>query len=219
MRTRSGEVQLLVDAGADRRFRCNQFVLVYRTLITLSSRPRFQPRGSSTRCGTAAGDRTATRAPSRSWRRRGTPASGQRVKRRIIPRDLCALERLPRRVTTAPPRRCAGSLRTTSRGPSPPPSVLVSPTAPTTAFAFRGQDRRPLGVVTPQRRRDHPRQPRGPAGDVAPSDLADEDGLPTGIQVLAPRWLDDRLYSGRRRPRAWLSRPDGADRCCTERLS
>ena len=35
----------------------------------------------------------------------------------------------------------------------------------------------------------------GLPGMSLPSGLADEDGLPTGIQVLAPAMADDRLYS------------------------
>ena len=35
----------------------------------------------------------------------------------------------------------------------------------------------------------------GVPGMSLPSGLADEDGLPTGIQILAPATKDDRLYA------------------------
>jgi aspartyl-tRNA(Asn)/glutamyl-tRNA(Gln) amidotransferase subunit A len=35
----------------------------------------------------------------------------------------------------------------------------------------------------------------GVPGMSVPSGLADEDGLPTGLQVLAPAMADDRLYT------------------------
>ena len=72
--------------------------------------------------------------------------------------------------------------------------VLVSPTAPTTAFKLGEQARRPAGDV-PQRPRHHPGQPRRRAAACrCPSGLADEDGLPVGFQILAPALADDRLY-------------------------
>ena len=72
--------------------------------------------------------------------------------------------------------------------------VLVSPTAPTTAFAFGDKIDDPLAMYLNDVA-TIPANLAGLPGMSLPSGLADEDGLPTGIQVLAPAMADDRLYS------------------------
>jgi aspartyl-tRNA(Asn)/glutamyl-tRNA(Gln) amidotransferase subunit A len=72
--------------------------------------------------------------------------------------------------------------------------VLVSPTAPTTAFRFGDKVHDPMAmdlndIAT------IPANLAGVPGMSVPSGLADEDGLPAGIQVLAPAMADDRLYT------------------------
>ena len=71
--------------------------------------------------------------------------------------------------------------------------VLVSPTAPTTAFKLGEKLDDPIAMYL----NDLATIPANLAGVPAisvPSGLADEDGLPTGFQVLAPALADDRLY-------------------------
>ncbi len=71
--------------------------------------------------------------------------------------------------------------------------VLVSPTAPTTAFPLGEKLDDPLAMYL----NDVATIPANLAGLPAmsvPSGLADEDGLPAGFQVLAPALADDRLY-------------------------
>ena len=72
--------------------------------------------------------------------------------------------------------------------------VLISPTAPTTAFRIGEKLDDPLAMYL----NDIATIPANLAGIPAmslPAGLADEDGLPVGIQVLAPATRDDRLYS------------------------
>ena len=71
--------------------------------------------------------------------------------------------------------------------------VLVSPTAPTTAFRFGDKLEDPMAMY----RGDIatiPANLAGVPGMSLPSGLA-EDGLPAGFQVLAPAMADDRLYT------------------------
>ena len=71
--------------------------------------------------------------------------------------------------------------------------VLVSPTAPTTAFRFGEKSDDPLAMY----RGDIatiPANLAGVPGMSLPSGLA-EDGLPAGFQILAPAMADDRLYT------------------------
>ncbi|MCL1799736.1 MAG: amidase family protein, partial [Promicromonosporaceae bacterium] len=70
--------------------------------------------------------------------------------------------------------------------------VLVSPTAPTTAFRFGEKLDDPLAMY----KGDVATIPANLAGDPAmslPSGLSD-DGLPVGFQIIAPQRADDRLY-------------------------
>jgi aspartyl-tRNA(Asn)/glutamyl-tRNA(Gln) amidotransferase subunit A len=71
--------------------------------------------------------------------------------------------------------------------------VLVSPTAPTTAFRLGEKLDDPLAMYLNDIA-TIPANLAGVPGLSIPSGLADEDGLPTGIQLLAPALADDRLY-------------------------
>jgi aspartyl-tRNA(Asn)/glutamyl-tRNA(Gln) amidotransferase subunit A len=71
--------------------------------------------------------------------------------------------------------------------------VLVSPTAPTTAFRLGEKLDDPLAMYLNDLA-TIPANLAGVPGISVPSGLADEDGLPTGFQVLAPALADDRVY-------------------------
>ena len=71
--------------------------------------------------------------------------------------------------------------------------VLVSPTAPTTAFPIGAKIDDPLAMYLNDVA-TIPANLAGVPGMSLPSGLAEEDGLPAGIQLLAPAQADDRLY-------------------------
>ncbi len=71
--------------------------------------------------------------------------------------------------------------------------VLVSPTAPTTAFKLGEKLDDPIAMYLNDLA-TIPANLAGVPGISVPSGLADEDGLPAGVQVLAPALADDRLY-------------------------
>jgi aspartyl-tRNA(Asn)/glutamyl-tRNA(Gln) amidotransferase subunit A len=71
--------------------------------------------------------------------------------------------------------------------------VLISPPTPTTAFAIGERADDPMAMYLA----DLCTIPSDLAGNAAisvPCGLADEDGLPVGLQVMAPAMADDRLY-------------------------
>jgi aspartyl-tRNA(Asn)/glutamyl-tRNA(Gln) amidotransferase subunit A len=71
--------------------------------------------------------------------------------------------------------------------------VLVSPTAPTTAFEIGEKVDDPIAMYL----NDIATIPVNLAGNCAmslPIGLAPEDGLPVGLQIMAPVLADDRLY-------------------------
>jgi aspartyl-tRNA(Asn)/glutamyl-tRNA(Gln) amidotransferase subunit A len=71
--------------------------------------------------------------------------------------------------------------------------VLVSPVTPTTAFRLGERADDPMAMYLA----DLCTIPADLAGNAAisvPCGLADEDGLPAGLQVMAPPLADDRLY-------------------------
>ncbi len=71
--------------------------------------------------------------------------------------------------------------------------VLVSPTTPTTAFRIGERVNDPVAMY----KADLCTIPSSMAGNAAasfPIGLAPEDGLPVGLQVMAPPMADDRLY-------------------------
>jgi len=71
--------------------------------------------------------------------------------------------------------------------------VLVSPTAPTTAFRLGEKLDDPLAMYLNDIA-TIPANLAGVPGMSLPSGLAEEDGLPAGIQLLAPARAEDRLY-------------------------
>ncbi len=71
--------------------------------------------------------------------------------------------------------------------------VLVSPTAPTTAFEIGAKVDDPLAMYLNDLA-TIPANLSGVPGISIPSGLAEEDGLPTGVQILAPALADDRVY-------------------------
>jgi aspartyl-tRNA(Asn)/glutamyl-tRNA(Gln) amidotransferase subunit A len=71
--------------------------------------------------------------------------------------------------------------------------VLVSPTAPTTAFTIGEKVDDPLAMYLNDLA-TIPANLSGVPGISVPSGLADEDGLPAGVQILAPALADDRVY-------------------------
>ncbi len=71
--------------------------------------------------------------------------------------------------------------------------VLISPTAPTTAFRIGDKVDDPIAMYL----NDIATIPVNLAGNAAmslPIGLAPEDGLPVGLQIMAPPMADDRLY-------------------------
>ncbi|MPY81223.1 MAG: Asp-tRNA(Asn)/Glu-tRNA(Gln) amidotransferase subunit GatA, partial [Actinophytocola sp.] len=71
--------------------------------------------------------------------------------------------------------------------------VLVSPTTPTTAFRIGERVDDPMAMYLA----DLCTIPANLAGNAAmsvPSGLADDDGLPVGLQIMAPALADDRMY-------------------------
>ncbi len=71
--------------------------------------------------------------------------------------------------------------------------VLLSPTAPTTAFKLGEKLADPLAMYLNDIA-TIPANLAGLPGISVPVGLAEEDGLPVGLQILAPALADDRLY-------------------------
>ena len=71
--------------------------------------------------------------------------------------------------------------------------VLISPTAPTTAFEIGAKVDDPVAMYLNDLA-TIPANLSGVPGISVPSGLADEDGLPAGVQILAPTMADDRVY-------------------------
>ena len=71
--------------------------------------------------------------------------------------------------------------------------VLVSPTAPTTAFRFGDKLEDPMAMYLNDVA-TIPANLAGTPGMSLPVGLAPEDGLPVGLQIMAPATADDRLY-------------------------
>ncbi|KQX69623.1 Asp-tRNA(Asn)/Glu-tRNA(Gln) amidotransferase subunit GatA [Angustibacter sp. Root456] len=72
--------------------------------------------------------------------------------------------------------------------------VLISPTAPTTAFRLGEKLDDPLAMYLNDIA-TIPANLAGVPGMSLPAGLADEDGLPVGVQLLAPATHDHRLYA------------------------
>ena len=71
--------------------------------------------------------------------------------------------------------------------------VLVSPTAPTTAFKIGGKANDPIAMYLNDIA-TIPTNLAGIGGMSVPSGLAEEDDLPAGFQIMAPAMKDDRMY-------------------------
>jgi aspartyl-tRNA(Asn)/glutamyl-tRNA(Gln) amidotransferase subunit A len=71
--------------------------------------------------------------------------------------------------------------------------VLVSPTAPTTAFKIGEKSNDPIAMYLGDVA-TIPVNLAGICGMSLPAGLADEDNLPVGFQIMAPAMCDDRLY-------------------------
>jgi aspartyl-tRNA(Asn)/glutamyl-tRNA(Gln) amidotransferase subunit A len=71
--------------------------------------------------------------------------------------------------------------------------VLVSPTAPTTAFQIGEKANDPIAMYLNDIA-TIPTNLAGIGGMSIPSGLAEEDGLPAGFQIMAPAMHDDRMY-------------------------
>ena len=71
--------------------------------------------------------------------------------------------------------------------------VLVSPTAPTTAFKIGEKANDPIAMYLNDIA-TIPTNLAGIGGMSVPSGLAEEDGLPAGFQFMAPAMKDDRMY-------------------------
>jgi len=71
--------------------------------------------------------------------------------------------------------------------------ILISPTAPTTAFKFGEKVADPLAMYLNDIA-TIPANLAGIPGMSVPIGLADEDNLPVGIQFLAPNYQDAKLY-------------------------
>jgi len=71
--------------------------------------------------------------------------------------------------------------------------VLVSPTTPTTAFKIGERADDPMAMYLADLC-TIPTNLAGNAGMSVPCGLAPEDGLPVGLQIIAPAMADDRLY-------------------------
>jgi aspartyl-tRNA(Asn)/glutamyl-tRNA(Gln) amidotransferase subunit A len=72
--------------------------------------------------------------------------------------------------------------------------VLISPTAPTTAFKIGEKLDDPLAMYLNDVA-TIPLNLAGLPGMSLPIGLAPEDGLPVGLQIMAPAMADDRLYN------------------------
>ena len=71
--------------------------------------------------------------------------------------------------------------------------MLISPTTPTTAFRIGERTDDPLKMYLA----DLDTIPSNLAGNASmslPCGLSPDDGLPVGLQVMAPAMADDRLY-------------------------
>ena len=71
--------------------------------------------------------------------------------------------------------------------------VLVSPTAPTTAFKIGEKANDPIAMYLNDIA-TIPTNLAGIGGMSVPSGLAEEDDLPAGFQIVAPAMKDDRMY-------------------------
>jgi aspartyl-tRNA(Asn)/glutamyl-tRNA(Gln) amidotransferase subunit A len=71
--------------------------------------------------------------------------------------------------------------------------VLITPTAPTTAFKIGEKVDDPLAMYLNDIA-TIPANLAGIPGMSVPNGIASEDGLPSGVQILAPAMQDDQMY-------------------------
>ena len=131
---------------------------------------------------------------------------GDEVKRRIILGTYALSLRLLRRLLR-PAQKVRALIADDFDAAFEQVDVLVSPTAPTTAFKLGDKLDDPMAMYLKDVA-TIPANLAGVPGMSLPSGLADEDGLPTGIQILAP---GDARTSGST-PWARPSRPLLVDR-------
>ena len=72
--------------------------------------------------------------------------------------------------------------------------VVLTPTAPTTAFRLGEKVDDPVAMYLNDIA-TIPANLAGIPGMSVPAGLAAEDGLPVGVQIMAPAMADDRLYT------------------------
>ena len=190
-------VDLMVKAGAEVvEVSCPSFVHALATYYLIlpaeaSSQPRQVRRDALRPAGAARGHRGAERRgrharhPRRRLRRRGEAPHH--------PRHLRAVERLLRRLLRPGPEGAHADHAATSRRRSSRPTCWSRrPRRPRRSSSARSSTTRWRCTSTTS----PPSPPTSPAcpGISVPSGLADEDGLPAGVQILAPALADDRVY-------------------------
>ena len=189
-------VQLMVGAGADVvEVSCPTFVHALATYYLIlpaeasSNLARFDAMRYGMRVLPDGVDAPSAEEVMRATRDRGF---GDEVKRRIILGTYAlssgyfdAYYGKAQKVRTLVSRDFAAAFEQAD--------VLVSPTAPTTAFRLGEKLDDPLAMYLNDLA-TIPANLSGVPGISVPSGLADEDGLPTGVQVLAPATADDRVY-------------------------
>jgi aspartyl-tRNA(Asn)/glutamyl-tRNA(Gln) amidotransferase subunit A len=189
-------VQLLVDAGAELvEVSCPSFVHALATYYLIlpaeasSNLAKFDAMRYGLRVAPEGVPAPSAEEVMRATRDRGF---GDEVKRRIILGTYAlssgyydAYYGQAQKVRTLISRDFAAAFEKVD--------VLLSPTAPTTAFRLGEKLDDPVAMYLNDLA-TIPANLAGVPGISVPSGLADEDGLPTGIQVLAPAMADDRVY-------------------------
>jgi aspartyl-tRNA(Asn)/glutamyl-tRNA(Gln) amidotransferase subunit A len=189
-------VQLLVDAGAELvEVSCPTFVHAFATYYLIlpaeasSNLAKFDAMRYGLRVTPDGVESPSAEDVMRATRDRGF---GDEVKRRIILGTYAlssgyydAYYGQAQKVRTLVSRDFAAAFERVD--------VLLSPTSPTTAFKLGEKLDDPVAMYLNDLA-TIPANLAGVPGISVPSGLADEDGLPTGVQVLAPAMADDRVY-------------------------
>jgi aspartyl-tRNA(Asn)/glutamyl-tRNA(Gln) amidotransferase subunit A len=189
-------VQLLVDAGAELvEVSCPSFVHAFATYYLIlpaeasSNLAKFDAMRYGLRVLPEGVDAPSAEEVMRATRDRGF---GDEVKRRIILGTYAlssgyydAYYGQAQKVRTLVSRDFAAAFASVD--------VLLSPTAPTTAFRLGEKLDDPVAMYLNDLA-TIPANLAGVPGISVPSGLADDDGLPTGVQALAPAMADDRVY-------------------------
>jgi aspartyl-tRNA(Asn)/glutamyl-tRNA(Gln) amidotransferase subunit A len=189
-------VQLMVDAGAELvEVSCPTFVHAFATYYLIlpaeasSNLAKFDAMRYGLRVVPEGVEAPSAEDVMRASRDRGF---GDEVKRRIILGTYAlssgyydAYYGQAQKVRTLVSRDFAAAFERVD--------VLVSPTSPTTAFKLGEKVDDPVAMYLNDLA-TIPANLAGVPGISVPSGLAEEDGLPTGVQVLAPAMADDRVY-------------------------